>query len=429
VLATLRNRDFGLLWLAGLVSVVGDMALIVGLPLHVYEASDSTRATAGVFAAYFLPGVLVGSIVGVFVDRWDRKRVMIVADLARAVVLLALLAAPDNLWLIYSVAATQGAIGLFFGPAENALLPTLVGEERLVPANALNALNNNLGLLIGPALGALLYAEIGISGVALVDAASYVASALLIRLIAAAGRPIRDAAAEAARAGSPLRRMVADWRAGLGVVRRQRTLRVLFVAAALASVAEGVFLTLGLSPLVLDVLEGRPEQVGWLGTAQAVGGLIAGVTVARFGTRLTKRWLLGGGMIGLGLADFSAFNSRRLAGPGTPAVAVAMGWMFVAGFPAVAGGTGRQTIVQTGTTDAYRGRVYGALGAVQGSAMLVGFGLGGVLGDAVPLVPVLSASALLRVLGGLVALTFLPRDERVPERAGEPEPRPALSPD
>jgi MFS family permease len=201
----------------------------------------------------------------------------------------------------------------------------------------------------------------------------------------------------------------------------------MFAASVLAGVADGVFLTLGLSPLVLDVFAGRPAQVGWLGTAQAVGGLIAGVVVARFGQRMTKRWLLGGGMVGLGLCDFGAFNSRRLAGPGTPAVSVALGWMFLAGFPAVAGGTGRQTIVQTETTDAYRGRVFGALGATQGLAMLLGFGIGGVLGDAIDLVPVLSASALLRVLGGLLALALLPRTERGTERAAEADRRRALS--
>jgi hypothetical protein len=91
-----------------------------------------------------------------------------------------------------------------------------------------------------------------------------------------------------------------------------------------------------------------------------------------------------------------------------------MGWMVVAGKPAVAGGTGRQSLVQTRTSDAYRGRVFGALGAVDGVALLVGFGLGGVLGDAVGIVPVLSASAGLRVLGGVVTLGLLPRQERRP---------------
>jgi MFS family permease len=408
VLATLRHRDFGLLWLAGLVSVIGNFALIVALPLHVYRLTGSTLATAGSLAAGTLPRVLAGSVAGVFVDRWDRKRTMVVADLARAAVLLPLLVAPDRIGLIYAIAAVQGTIGLFFGPAENALLPRLVGEDRLVAANALNSLNDNLGMLIGPAFGALVYAEAGIGGVVLADSASFVGSALLIRRIAADARPEREADGVKG-ASSPWRRVYGEWRSGLGTVRRDLALRVLFASWALVGVAEGIFLTLSLSPLVLDVLGGTPAQVGWLGAAQAIGGLIAGVVIARIGGRLTTRWLLGGGMVGVGLSDLGAANARLVAGPGLPAVGVAMGWMVLAGFPAVAGGTGGRTLVQSRTVDAYRGRVFGALGAVIGGAMLVGYGLGGVFGDGLGLVPTLSAGATLRILGGVLALWLLPR--------------------
>lgn len=417
--ALLHHRDFGLLWLAGLIAFAGNAAMSIAMPLHVYRLTDSTLTTAVALAAYFVPRVLLGSVAGVFVDRWDRKRTMVIVDLARALVLVSLLIAPNNLGLLFAVAALLGTLGPFFAPAEGALLPKLVGEDKLVAANALNALNDNLGMLIGPALGALLYSEVGIGGAALANALAYAASAVLINLIRADARPERDAAASIG--GSAWTRMLGDWRAGLGLVRRDRALSVLFVSCSLAGVAEGVFLTLGLSPLVLDVLGGTPAQVGWLGTAQAIGGLIAGVILVRAGRRIATRWLLGGGMTGLGLADFMAFNSFRVASLGTPAVGVAMGWMVVAGFPAVASGAGRQVLVQEQTTDAYRGRVFGALGSMQGIAMLAGLALGGVLGDTVGLVPVLSASALVRVLGGVIALIFLPRHDSRPHAAATVE--------
>lgn len=408
--STLRQRDFALLWLAGLVSVAGDFAFVVALPLHVYRLTDSTLATAGVFVAYFLPGTLIGSVAGVFVDRWDRKRVMVVADLARAVVLLPLLLLPDTLVAIYAVTAALGTIGPFFGPAESALLPTLVGKDRLVAANALNSLNDNLGMLAGPAFGALLYAETGIGGVIVVNATSYLGSALLIRLIAVDARP--DRSGEVTAVGSAWTRMVSEWRAGLRFVRHDRALSVLFVSWSFVGISEGFFLTLGLTPLVLDVLGGTPAQVGWLGTSQAIGGLIAGLFIARIGQRIATRWLFGGGSLGIGIADFGSFNSRVFAGPGTPAVLVSMGWNFLAGFPAVAGGAGSQTLVQTRTVDAYRGRVFGALRVVTGGTMIVGFVAAGVLGDIVSLVLVLSISASIRMLGGIIALILLPGDEK-----------------
>ncbi len=405
----LRIRDFGVLWLAGLISFAGDAALIIALPLHVYRQTDSTLATAGVLAATFLPRVLLGSVAGVFVDQWDRKWTMVIADSTRAVFLLPVLVAPNQLAVLYTVAAIQGTIGMFFRPAEGALLPKLVGEEHLVAANALNSLNNNFGALIGPAMGSLLYAKSGIGGAVFADALTFVVSAILIASITTDSRPERDSGATPV--GAAWSRMGANWRAGLGIVRRNETLRVLFGASILTGLAEGVFLTLGLSPLVLDVLGGTPAQVGWLLSAQAVGGLIAGMIVVRAGRRITTRWLVGGGMIGIGLADLGAANARRIAAAGTPAVGVAMGFFVLAGFPSVAGVTGQQTIIQRQASDAYRGRVFGALGSLQGIAMMVGFGAGGLLGDYLGLVGILSAAALLRVIGGIGALALMPHSD------------------
>src|SRR5438270_1198346 len=103
----LRNRDFVLLWLAAFISFVGDAALSIALPLHVYRRTDSTLSTATVLAAALLPRVLFGSIAGTFVDRWDRKRTMVVADVSRACLLLAIVAAPNYISVLYAVGTLQ----------------------------------------------------------------------------------------------------------------------------------------------------------------------------------------------------------------------------------------------------------------------------------------------------------------------------------
>ena len=86
-----RTRDFSLIWIAGLISVAGDFAFVVALPIHIYKLTDSTLATAGAFAVSVVPGIVLGSVAGVLVDRWDRKRTMIWADLGRAGLLSLLL--------------------------------------------------------------------------------------------------------------------------------------------------------------------------------------------------------------------------------------------------------------------------------------------------------------------------------------------------
>src|SRR5690349_11400335 len=109
MLAVLRRRNFAMLWLGQLVSHIGDMVLIIALPFHVYQITGSLLQTGLMYIVETLPRILLGSLAGVFVDRWDRRWTMIVADLGRAAVLLPLLLAraPADLWLIYAVAGIQ----------------------------------------------------------------------------------------------------------------------------------------------------------------------------------------------------------------------------------------------------------------------------------------------------------------------------------
>jgi MFS family permease len=408
MLATLRHRDFALLWVAGLVSVAGDFALFAALPLHAYVLTRSAAAAGGVFAASLLPRVLLGSVAGVFVDRWDRKRAMVAADLLRAASLLPLLAvvSADQLWLLYLVRAATGTLGLIFDPAESALLPRLVGEERLVTANALNALNNNLGRLIGPAVGGVFYARGGLGAVVLVDVASFAVSAGLIALIRTDSRPERS---ETVAERSPWGRLRDELRAGLRLVGESRVLSAVFLSLGIGLLGEGTF-EVGFPPLVLDVFAGGASGAGIILSAQAVGGLIAGALVARAGESIPPRILYGGGLIGLGLADLGTVNATAVVSPGMPAVALASFFMVLAGVPVVALNAAAQGILQRETLDAFRGRVFGALSAVQGVSMLAGLGLGALVIDRVGVVAVLSAGAAMWIVAGALALARLPGD-------------------
>ena len=432
MLRTLSHRDFALLWGAGLVSVAGGFALIVALLLHAYALTGSAVAAGGVFAAGVLPRVLLGSVAGVFVDRWDRKRTMVAADLLRALVLLPLLAvdSADRLWVLFLSQAATGTLGLFFGPAETALLPKLVGEERLVEANALNALNNNLGRLVGPVIGGVLYARVGLAGAALADAAAFLLSSALVALIRANGRP--DRTGLTATRSTAWWRVVGEWTDGIRLVRGERALRTIFVAFGLGMVGEGAF-EVGFTPLVLDTLEGGAAGVGALLSAQAIGGLAAGAAVAAVAARVPGRLLFGGGLVGCGLTDLGLANAANLAPAGAVAVGVACGFMALAGVPFVAMQAASTGLLQQATSDAFRGRVFGALATVDGVAVLAGIAVGGAAVDAVGAVPVLSLGAALWIVGGVVALVALPRRGRGPapsangSGAGAPEPkRPAV---
>src|ERR1044071_898697 len=91
MLRVLGQRNFGLLWLAGLISLIGDWALVVGLPVEIYRRTGSTLATAGMVLASLIPAITLGSITGIFVDRWDRRRLMIAVNVLLALSILPLL--------------------------------------------------------------------------------------------------------------------------------------------------------------------------------------------------------------------------------------------------------------------------------------------------------------------------------------------------
>src|SRR5205823_11629872 len=131
--------NFALLWCAGLISFIGDRAMLTALPFYVYQQTSSTLATAALFTAAYLPMVLLGSVAGVFVDRWDRKRIMVLTNLTQTVVMLLLLLVRSStwLWLVLLVAFVEMSVAMFFQPAGTALLPRLGGEDQLAPAHAL----------------------------------------------------------------------------------------------------------------------------------------------------------------------------------------------------------------------------------------------------------------------------------------------------
>src|SRR3712207_4061851 len=154
--------------------MIGGWALWIVLPIYVYETTGSTLATSGVIAALVTPGVLLGSVAGVYVDRWNRKTTLVAGNLllGAATLPLVLVAAESRLWLVYPIGFVRETIEQFTGSAENAFLPRLVAPDDLVAANSLNALNNNLARLIGPAVGGALYAASGLTGAVVADAAS-----------------------------------------------------------------------------------------------------------------------------------------------------------------------------------------------------------------------------------------------------------------
>jgi MFS family permease len=407
MLRILRQRNFQRLWLGGLISMIGAWILIVGLPFEIYRRTGSTLATGAMVLAYLVPSIFLGSVAGVFVDRWDRKRLMVIINLVLAVALLPLLAIDAlGLWVAYAVLLLTSVLEQLFGPAEGALLPNLLEspDDDLVTANALNGMNNHLARLIGPAIGGIVVATGGLLAVAIIDAATFLVAAALIGSIRAPHtRAIRTDTLEH-EAATAWRRLVVEWRDGLGLVWRHPVLRAVLVFFAITRVGEGLTATLFV-PWTTDVLGSDSAGYGALLSTQAIGGLAGAVVIGRMGSRIDPLRLLIFGALAFGLIDLVLFTYPVLF----PFIGPALVGMVIVGVPGAAMMAGISTLEQTQAADSHRGRVIGAMGAVAGLGSLVGAVAAGFLGEVLPIVLLLVVQGSGYVIGGLTVLWLVRR--------------------
>ena len=184
-----NNPGFAHLWLAQVVSLLGDWFSLIVLSALISRYTEGTDwtglAISGFLVARVMPPLLLGPMAGVLVDRFDRKRLLILSDLGRAVVVALLLLAdsPDRLWLIYVLVVIQFALSSVFEPGRSALLPSLVTPQDLVSANTLSSITWSVMLAVGALAGGVVASLLGTAAAFIVDSATFAISALLISRI------------------------------------------------------------------------------------------------------------------------------------------------------------------------------------------------------------------------------------------------------
>ena len=398
----LRRPSFACWWLAGLVSLIGDRALLTALPFFIYQETGSTIATAGMAVTSYLPAVLLSAPAGVLVDRWDRRRTLVIANLIQVIVLLLLLLIRSSgpLWLAYLVTFLELSVATVVGPAQGALLPTLVEADQLVAANALGGFSTSLARLAGPAVGGALFAFAGLGGVALADSASFLLAAVLLSFVAAPTGVRQKPGRFGGAVTSALLRFWQDWSDGARLIGASRLIVVLCAVFTVTSLG-GTMLDPLYAPFVRAVLHGDASVLGWLATVGAVGGVLGGLVAGHVVGRIEPRQLLSLGTIAVGLLMLAQYHQTAIP----PAMALG----FLLDFALVWEGIGAQTLLQGGVPDRFRGRVYGFLGTTSALVGLLGAPLGGGIAAAVGVVPAMTVGAGVTILAGLIALLLLPR--------------------
>lgn len=398
------GSSFDRLWIGSAVSQVGSGVGVLALSLTGVLTLHASAAQMGLLSTIARLPWLTYPVAGVFIDRMRRRPVMIAADLLRAALIgvvpaMALLGLL-RMEVLYAVILLTMTLGVWFDTASSAFVVATVGAERLTAANSRLAATASAARIAGPSLGGLAVQVMTAPFAMLIDAASFVFSALMIGRV----RPARPEVPPPARG-----RFLADLAEGFGYLWRQPVLRALGLTGAITQFAGAGLLAINLLYLTRE-LHVPPVAIGLAVSGSApgtlVGSLVASRVVGRFGQGAT---LVGG---------WAAFGMGALLIPLAPGGAplLAAGQVMLAGF--VMGVSGQTTGI-VGTTLAQSippqqllGRVLGSLGFVSQGVAPLGALSAGLLGSVVSLRAVMLVVALLMltvpVLGALTVLRHLP---------------------
>jgi MFS family permease len=405
ILRPLRERDFALLWSGMTVSLLGDGIYLVAVAWQVYDLSNDPAALSLVGMSWTLGMVAFLLFGGIVSDRVERRRVLIAADLVRALVVgvIGVLSLTGTLevWHLVALVVLFGAGEAFFGPAFGALVPDLVAGERLVEANALDQfVRQAAARLIGPALGGAVVAAVGSGSAFVFDAATFLVSAACVAALRVRSLPGARDGARSARA---------ELREGWVFVRSQPWLWATLVTAAVSLLFFMGPLEVLLPYVVRNDLHAGAAAFGLILGAGGAGAIVASLALSQRG--LPRRYLsFAYALWSVGTLPFIGYALGtavwQLAALAAVYGACMTGGMIVWG-----------TLMQTRVPPELRGRVHSLDWFVSVALTPLSFALTGPVAKAIGVDTTLVVAAIVPcvVTVALFAIAGLRRDE---ERAG-----------
>ena len=397
MLALLKQTNLRTLWLAQTVSWSGDHFTFLALMIVLNQATGSAGAIGLLMIVMTLPRLLFGMVAGVFVDRWDRQRLMVAADALRGLLSLGLVwaATSQHIWLVYPLGFLTSAVGVFFMPARGAIMKTILRPDELLPANILLQTTYTITLVIGPALAGILIGTLGVGPAFVFDALTFFVSAGLVATLALP-KLWRDDGQATKTAG-----FWSEFNDGLAFVQASRSIMGLLLVLTVISLATGAVNVLFV-PFMMNVIHVGATELGLADSVQGLGMIAGGVLAAGVAARLRASHIMAGGLFLAGLA----ITAIGLA----PSFPVVLALLLVVGVIVTPIEATIPAVMQKLVPLEKMGRVGGTMNTSQSMATLVSMGIGGIVADIVGPRTVFVAAGLIGVLAAMVALGAI-RDE------------------
>jgi MFS family permease len=392
--AIFRKRDFSLMWLAQLISTIGEALTDLAAAILIFQITDSAFAVGAVLMVTAIPTLFVGLFAGVFVDRFDKKRILLLANLLRGVIVLGIPTAylafmPNNEQLfivaLYSLIFISATVRQFFDPAWEAVLPEIATEEELTQANSFLAVSSFGSTAVGFAAAGFLAS----SGDPLlpfyIDAATYfVAFALLLPIIV----PKKIGEPEETSIGV----VIDNLKSGAGYMWRTPILRSVFLTGAPVYLSFGLWNVL-LLPMAIRVLGGTEFEYGLQEGLTSVGFVVGSFFMAKFGDRLAEgTWIVAGTVL---MGVFGALYGL------SPTMAIAIVMVTITGFLNAPQSIAKRLLLQRHIPRDMRGRVFSAMFVSRDVLFLVGMAGAG-LADILPVRELVIAASSILIVAGIV---------------------------
>jgi MFS family permease len=407
------NGSFSALWVGQLISLFGDRVHQLALAAFVYEVTDSAVALALTFLVATIPNLFFSPIAGAYVDRWDKKQVLVVSDILRAaLVLLIPVAVLINVWLAYPLVFLTTTVSIFFRPARVAILPQLVPEEDLLSANSAMWVGETLADVVNyPIAGLFVVFLAGSLPIAFwFDSLTYLASAALLATIvvpplarrarrAGSAEALEAAEAAAAAAGEGPSSLVSDLRAGWAFLRHETTLLANTIQGTAGQFAVGI-VTVASLVLARELTPGECSEYrgtyAFMETAIGLGNLVGGFVLGLVAMRVRKGMLV--------IAAYTAFGALVVLLGFVTSIPLVLGILFGVGVANMAFVIPSQTMFQERTPPALMGRVVSFRFALVFGGMSVAMGLGGLLVAEHGPGPVIAVAGVISMAAGLAGL-------------------------
>lgn len=357
--AALRSRGFVVLWLSEALSQAGDRLAVVALVTLVYERTASASAVGLLMLLKAVPALALGSLAGVFVDRWSRKWIMVFANLIQGLLVFCL-PFSQGIALIFAIYLAMSVVSQFFVPARSAAIPDLVPPDALTAANALFAVSIVAAIAVGPALGAWITERVSLNAAFYADAATFLVPAAAVAFLSIPRQQ---------RASTDKPGLGSDLRAGLAFARSQPA-----VLAALGAIGTSFLVvgTISIAGVVIisDVVGVEASRFGVMMSAMGVGMLTGALVtgLARRRARGVRAGAPGLFLMALGIAGL----------PWSPNLAAACVFAGVIGAGMITVQVNCQTLLQTIAPE-MRGRLMGLSQTLTGSITFLASALVGLL--------------------------------------------------